>query len=316
MFKHQAQAAALFAAGSLLTASLAMAADHKPPKQEAKASTIVTILPKGDEPTAVTPQDLHLKVDGKPASITSFTPLHSPQSKVELMLLIDNGARTTLGTQMGEMTKFIQSQPPETKMAIAYMYGGQALVGGPLTTDRKAVLQTLHLPEHGGAAISASPYFCVSDLAQHWPSNDPQARRVVVMISDGVDYYEMRYDPEDPYVQSAMNDAVRAHILLYAIYWRSADFYDRTNYGTNDGQNLLAELTEATGGESYWQGSGNPVSFAPYFKDIDRRLENQYELNFMTTVGSKPELQSIRLDVRARARVSTPQQVFVVPAMN
>lgn len=313
MFKHQAQAAALFAAASLLAASLAMAAESKPPKQETKASTIVTVLPKGKAQITVTPQDLHLKVDGKEASITGFTPLHSPQSPVELILLIDDGARMSLGTQWGEMAHFIQSQPPETKMAVAYMWGGEALLGGPLTTDRQAVLRMLHLPEHGGAAISASPYFCLSELAKKWPSSDPQARRMVVMISDGVDYYEMHYDPEDPYVQSAMNDAVRAHMIIYAIYWRSADLYDRTNYGSNDGQNLLAELTEATGGESYWEGMGNPVSFQPYFKDIDERLENQYKLDFTAVVGGKPELQSIRLQVRARVKVSAPQQVYVYP---
>ncbi len=321
MFKHQAQAAAqfaaLFAAGSLLASSLAMAADRRPSKQETtKASTIVTVLPKGDAPATVTAQDLHLKVNGKEAPITGFTPLHNPQDNVEVVLLIDNGARTTLGTQMGDITNFVMSQPPETKLAIAYMYGGEAQLGGPLTTDHNAVLRTLHLPEHGGAAISASPYFCVSDLAQHWPSNDAHARRIVIMISDGVDYYEMHYDPEDPYVQSAMNDAARAHLIVYAIYWRSVDLYDRTNYGTYDGQNLLAELTESTGGESYWEGMGNPVSFQPYFKEIDKRLENQYQLDFMSSIGAKPELQTIRLQVRARVKVTAPQMVFVYPPTN
>jgi hypothetical protein len=133
------------------------------------------------------------------------------------------------------------------------------------------------------------------------------------MITDGVDYYNVRYDPEDPYVRSAMDDAVRARLIVYSIYWRSADRFDRTNYAANDGQNLLAQVTETTGGYSYWEGYGNPVSFVPYFADIDRRLDNQYELSFMTAVGNKPEMQTIKLSVSAHAKIDAPQEVYVHP---
>jgi hypothetical protein len=55
------------------------------------------------------------------------------------------------------------------------------------------------------------------------------------------------------------------------------------------------------------------MSFVPYFADIDRRLDNQYELDFMTAVGDKPQMQTIRLTVSAHAKVSAPQQVYVHP---
>ena len=32
---------------------------------------------------------------------------------------------------------------------------------------------------------------------------------------------------------------------------------------------------QATGGKSFWQGMGNPVSFQPYFEELTRRLRNQ-----------------------------------------
>ncbi len=94
---------------------------------------------------------------------------------------------------------------------------------------------------------------------------------------------------------------------------RSADRFDRTNYGAGTGQNLLAQITEGTGGASYWQGTGNPVSFTPYFEDIDRRLNNQYELDFMTAVGDKPQMQTLKLTVSAHAKIDAPQEVYVHP---
>ena len=71
------------------------------------------------------------------------------------------------------------------------------------------------------------------------------------------------------------------------------------------------EVTEATGGNSYWQGYGNPVSFQPYFADIDRRLDNQYELDFMAPLGSKPQIENLKLKLSAPGKVDAPQQVYV-----
>jgi hypothetical protein len=310
MFMQKLQAAAFFAAGSLLTATFALAAEQK---QEVQASTVITILPENEMPGGIPQEAVHLKLNGKSSAITGFTPLRDPQSKVEMVVLIDGGARSSLGLQMSDVAKFIESQRPDTKVTVAYMMDGRAALGGPLTTDHESVLRGLHLTASGEAGISGSPYFCLSDLAKNWPSADARARREVVMITDGVDYYDMRYDPEDPYVQTAVDDAVRARLMVYAIYWQSGDRFDRTNYGAGAGQNLLAQITENTGGKSYWQGAGNPVSFAPYFADIDRRLNNQYELDFMTVVGDKPQMQTIRLTVSAHAKVTAPQEVYVHP---
>ena len=309
MFMQKLYAAAFFAAGSLLMATFALAAEQK---QEVQASTVITILPENEMPGGIPQEALHLKLNGKESTITGFTPLRDPQSKVEMVVLIDGGARSSLGLQMSDIAKFIESLRPDTKVAVAYMMDGRAALGGPLTTDHESALRGLHLTAgRGEAGISGSPYFCLSDLAKNWPSSDARARREVVMITDGVDYYDMRYDPDDPYVRSAVDDAVRARLMVYAIYWQSGDRFDRTNYGAGSGQNLLAQVAENTGGKSYWQGTGNPLSLVPYFADIDRRLNNQYELDFMTVLGDKPQMQTIKLTVSAHAKVTAPQEVYV-----
>jgi hypothetical protein len=163
--------------------------------------------------------------------------------------------------------------------------------------------------------ISSSPYFCLSDLAKHWPSNDMTARREVLMITDGVDYYELRYDPDDPYVQTAITDSVRAGLVVYSIYWVNLGRIDRSWYENTAGQSLLAEVTQATGGQSYWEGMGTPVTFGPYFKDLRQRFENQYRLGFSAELKSKPQVESLKLKVGGpEAKVFFPQQVFVSSA--
>jgi hypothetical protein len=87
---------------------------------------------------------------------------------------------------------------------------------------------------------------------------------------------------------------------------------DLSRYQNNASQSLLLEVTDATGGKSYWQGTGNPVSFQPYFEDLLRRLANQYEINFSAQLNGKPTLETMKLKVDAPAiNVTAPQQVFV-----
>jgi hypothetical protein len=304
------QLATLLAAGSFVAAIPALAADSN---QQQQGQAVVTILPGSEVPGGISEDALHLKVDGKDSTVTGWSPLRGPQSEVEMVVLIDDGARQSLGLQLPDIAKFIQALPPNAKVAVAYMLNGRAVFGGPLSADRAAAIRELHLPLGGGAGASASPYFCLSDLAKHWPSTDAHARREVIAVTDGVDDYNRRYDPEDPYVQAAVEDSVRAHLIVYSIYWRDSGFADRTNYAAFSGQGLMAELTDATGGKSYWEGNGNPVTFQPYLADVSQRLDNQYELDFITPVGGKPQMASLKLKVAAQVKIDAPQQVYVHP---
>lgn len=258
-------------------------------------------------------QDLLLRVSGKQSDVTSWAPAKGESSPLELVILIDGSARASLGIQMSDIQSFVKEMPSHSKIAIAYMQNGRAALAGPLSSDPEVVLKGLHLPG-GGPGQSASPYFCLSDLAQHWPSTDRSARREVVMITDGVDYYNLRYDPQDPYVQAAITDATRAGLVVYSIYWKNEGRVDRSMYETDAGQNLLLEVTQATGGNGYWESMGNPVSFEPYFKDLRIRLENQYRLGFSSPLKGKAQVQSMSLKVGGpAAKVTSPQQVFVTP---
>lgn len=302
------QLAAWVAAGSLLAAVPALAKDQF---QQGQGQAVVTVLPGTEIPGGVPQEALHVKVDGKEANVTGWTQLHSPASEIQVVVLIDSGARTSLGTQMNDIANFIRGLPPEAKVAVAYMEYGRAVLAGPLTTNHAAAARKLRIPLAGMPGVSASPYFCLSDLAKHWPSADAQARREVVMVTNGVDNYEPRYDPDDPYVLAAINDAVRARLIVYSIYWRGQGFF--SGYVAYDGESLLAKVAEATGGMSYWVGFGNPVDFAPYFADIDQRIHNQYELDFMVPAGNKPRMEGLKLQVSAPVKFDAPQQVYVHP---
>lgn len=296
---------AVVAAASLAAGVPAMAQND-----QAQGTAIVTVMSKhGNQPPAPVPQNaVQAKVDGKNATITSWGPDTNP---LELVLLIDSSARTSLGRELSDIASFVQKLPPDAKFAIAYMQNGQSYLATPLTTNRQEALRGLHLPV-GAPGSNASPYFCLSDLAKRWPSHNPNARREVVMITNGVDNYERRYDPEDPYVQSAIRDSARAGLVVYSIYWTDEGFLNRGGYAANTGQNLLTEVAQATGGTLFWQGFGNPVSLAPYFEDLNRQFGEQYQLSFNAEMKGKPQVVDMRLKVNdGNVKVDAPTQVMV-----
>jgi len=298
------------AAGALMVAAPAFPQNEN----EGRGQAVITVLPAHNSeaaPASLSQQDLQLKVNGKDTTITNWTPLRGQNDQLEVVVLIDSSARASIGTQLNEIGGFVKNLPASAKVSIAWMVNGTAQLATPLTTDHQQALKGIHLPA-GFPGASASPYFALSNLAQHWPSNDRGARRVVVMISDGIDYYNPRYDPEDPYMQASITDSVRAGLVVYSIYWQNQGRFDRSRYGTDAGQNLMLNVTQATGGNSYWQGYGNPVSFQPFFKDLERRLENQYEVAFTTPLKGKPDVASMKLKVNGiSGKVDAPQQVFV-----
>lgn len=300
----------IFAVGTLAAAVPALSL----PAGQGQGKAIVTVLAKGNREADlhIRPQDLEVKINGAISTVTGWTHMQSPEGPLEFVLLIDSGARSSLGTQIGEIQEFIKQLPPGSKAAIAYMQNGHAALSGPLSADPVQIMKGFHLP--GGAfGQNGSPYFCLSDLAQHWPSNDSSARREVLMITNGIDPYSPHFDPEDPYLQSAVKDSVRAGLVVYAIYWANIGRADNSLDSSSGGQNLLQLITEATGGVNYWVGVGNPVSFQSYFKDLLERFDHQYLLNFNSPLRGQAGVESMKFSIAAAAQVTAPRQVFVTP---
>lgn len=303
--------AAIFAMAVFFGSVLALSQGSE--YSQGQGNAVVTVLParEGAISPTVSKSELAVKVNGKSAEISKWEHLKDSNAPVQLVFLIDDAARGNLSNQLSDIAQFIRILPPNAEVAVAYMDNGRANLAGPLSTDHASVARELRVPM-GQPGISGSPYFCLSDLAHHWPSRNTAARRTVVMITNGVDNYEIRYNPEDPYLQAAIHDSVRSRISVYSIYWSGQGAFGGGWYAANDGQNLLAQLTAATGGYAYWQGVGNPVSLQPYFKDLDRRLKNQYSLSFTVPLSNGPRVETLGLHVTGTSvKLIAPQQVFI-----
>jgi len=160
------------------------------------------------------------------------------------VLLIDGSARASLGEQLSDIANFAKEIPSNAKFAVAYMQAGtpcwQARCRGPGTGAARA-----SLAERLGGR-ERQPLFLSFGSVEALAVAGSRGARAVVMITDGVDEYSQRFDPDDPYVQAAITDSVRAGVVVYSMYWHDQGRASSSGYETGAGQNLMAEVTQAT----------------------------------------------------------------------
>jgi hypothetical protein len=241
-------------------------------------------------PPEITKDEISVEVNKRPVRVDQWIPLRGDQANLELYIVIDDGEDSDLGIQFNSLKSFIRGQPETTRIGLAYLRNGSAIIVAPPTNDHDEIARVLRLPI-GQPGISASPYMGISDLVKKWPAAG--ARREVLLIASGIDPWSPP-DPENPYLQKAIADAQHAGILVHSIYYAEAGHLGHSYWRVNWGQNYLSELGDETGGEPYWQGFSNPVSFDPYLKDLTQRLQNQYLLTIVPG-DAKSDLEPVRV---------------------
>lgn len=277
------------------------------------AHIIVTVEPKhGSDVPVINREDVMVYQGQDRDTVTDWVPLQGDRAGLELFILIDDESNVSLGSQLEDIRKFINNQPASTKVGIAYMQNGTARIVQNPTNDHAQAAKALRLPM-GASGVNASPYFSVSDLVKRWPATDE--RREVLVVSDGIDRYYGAGDPQDPYLQAAIDDAAKAGIIVSAIFTPGAGHFGHSYWQNYWGQIYLSELAERTGGEAYYIGfTGAPVSFAPYLEDMGRRIQHQYLLGFLAKPAKKAGWQSIRLKTeQANVDLVSPGRVWVSP---
>lgn len=241
--------------------------------------------------------------------VTGWVPLQADQAGLELFILLDDASASGLGSQLEDLRKFILAQPASTRIGVAYMGNGVAQIGQNPTSDHAQAAKALRLPM-ANAGAGGSPYFSLSDLIKRWPESN--GRREVLMVSDGIDRF-WGSGSGDPYVDSAIEQAQRAGVIVFAIYTPGAGHYGHTYWRITWGQSYLSQVAEETGGESYAIGfTGVPLSFAPYLEEITHRLGRQYLLTFLAKPEKKAGMQKVKLRTEVpNAELVSADRVYV-----
>jgi hypothetical protein len=284
-----------------LSAATAFAVESTPMIVTAEA-------PNSAPAPVITLHDVIANVDKQVAGVMVWHPLLADPAGLELWIMIDDGTNTVLGSQFNDIKAFIRQQPAQVKVGIGYLRNGSVVTAQKPTTDRDAAVKAIRLPV-AMPGISASPYIALADFLHKLPAAPAQPREII-LISSGIDPY-YGPGPQNPYLENAFQDAQKAGIPVYSIYYASAGRAGRAFRLVNWGQNDLSELSEATGGKLYWQGNMNPVALQPFFDDINRRFGQQYVLSLeLPALHRGFERLQLHLET-PQLRLVGPTQVYV-----
>jgi len=286
----------MLALGIGMTMAPPLSAQQPDSTSDVPVHMVVTVKAHhGGQVPAVGADDVQVYQGDKKDQVTSWVPLQGNRAGLQLFILIDETARTSLSLQFRSIAKFIEEQPATTAIGVGYMRNGTVVTAQDLTTDHALAEKSLRLPL--GAAVGfTSPYLSLSDLMKKWPVSED--RREILMITSGIDPLGGGFsnDPyNNPYLEAAIDRAQRGGFIVYSIYASSAGRSGRGLFRTNLAQSGLDLLSQKTGGETYYLGFGTPVDFTPSLQDVSNRLNHQYELTFLAKSAKKPTLRPVKV---------------------
>jgi hypothetical protein len=315
--RHHFLAVAGFLAATTLLLGAEQVAARPPQAQNQNGAqvhmTVSVEARHGMEVPPITREDVVVEEGKEHDKVTGWIPAQGPDAGLELLVLLDDSSSISLGAQLEDIRSFIAQQPPSTFVAVGYAQNGTVQMAQNFTQDHASAAKSLRLPLGAGAGVDASPYFSVSDVVKRWPSNPARPRREILLISDGVDTY-YGGGPIDPYVDNAVEDAQRAGVTVYSIYTPGSGHAGHSFYRNYWGQNYLSELSDKTGGESYYIGFGSAVSFTPYLDELSHQLQQQYLLTFAPKPQKKAGMQRVRLATEVPNAELVYQDSVYVPA--
>jgi hypothetical protein len=270
---------------------------------------VVTVEPKGAH-AQISPADVMVYQNHQRVAVTEFKALGPDRDGLQLWILIDDGDEQVLSNQFNDLKTFIARQPAAEEIGIGYLQNGSVKVAQDLTTDHQAAQNAIRMPL-GIPGISASPYLAVVSLIKKWPESAHP--REIVMITSGIDP-DYGSGPDNLYLDQAAEAALRARVIVHAIWFHSAGHVGHSFALLNWGQLYLSQLTEQTGGEFFWEGTMNPVSFMPYLNRLDQELSEQRWLTFSAKPPAKASFENLRIGTEVPGNsIVGPSRVWIDP---
>src|SRR6267142_1184901 len=135
-----------------------------------------------------------------------------------LAILIDDSIDTEAASQWNDLKAFINAQPENTLVAVAYARNGAAMVTQDFTNDHALAAKALRIPL-GNLGAFSSPYLALQDWLKRWPSTSGDHRSSILLISSGIDYFRGGFDPVDPDLDSTIQRAQKENVNVWTIYY-------------------------------------------------------------------------------------------------
>jgi VWFA-related protein len=256
------------------------------PRGTGKPVTVpVTIRVK--EETELQNIDLSIHEDGEPQTIISLRGIGT-NSPITLAVLIQEDLVPSVGNEIKDLADFIRQLPKGSRIMVGYLRTGSLQVKQRFTNDLEKAASSLRPPVGVASAGPYNPYVEVIEALKRF-EGQPLGRRAILLVSDGLDI-SRGVDSSSPTqsvdLQRAVNESQRRGVAIYGFY--APSLVAASNPGlVSNAQSSLLRLSDETGGLAFFQGTGAPVSFRPFIRELNISLQKQAALTFLSTHLSK-----------------------------
>jgi VWFA-related protein len=262
----------------------------------------VTLHRRGGNAAREEMQTLELVVqeDGELQEILSAR--GADRAPLALAVLIQDDLQSSVSNEISGLASFIRALPAGSRVMVGYLRAGSPQIRQRFTTDLEHAAKALRIPIGAASVAPFNPYTELADVLKRFESL-PTGRRAVLLISDGVDLsrgLDNSLPGQSIDLQHAINEAQRRSVAVYSIYAPTVSAGGNFVIAGN-GQGSLQRLSEETGGRAFYQGTNAPVSFDPFLRELNQRLDRQFALTYLSTHPGKEfhriKLQTAQTDV-------------------
>jgi hypothetical protein len=270
--------------------------------------TVTAVGQKNSAPPVINRNDVQFFVGKERTQVADW----QKGGTLYLGILIDDSLESNLALQWNDLKAFMLAQPEDTYIAVAYAQNGTVRVAQDFTKDHALAVKALRMPVAFAGAFT-SPYLAVQNWIKRWP--DSNARKSILMFSSGIDYFRGPFDPVDPDVDATIEQAQKKNIDVWTIYAQDIGQLARRSYVLFLAQGFLSRLSGESGAESFYLGYFPPVTFKPYFEELQRHLNNQYLLTFVGNGGAKGRFDRVHVASEVpRVQFLSPSEAYLPPA--
>ena len=227
--------------------------------------------------------DLQVKEDGDQQVILSIRSVTN--TPLSLAILIQDDLTSEANLKLDEIRKFIRALPTGSRVMVAYLRSGTIQVRQKFTEDLDAAAKSLRIIVGSASAAPSSPYQGVEEALKRFDAL-PTGRRAILLVSDGLDVsrgIESSTPSQSLDLDRAVLKAQKKSVAVYSFYSPATLTGNSGSLLVLNGQGSLERLSDETGGRAFFQGSIAPVSFEPFFKDLNRALNRQFALTYLST---------------------------------
>ena len=224
-----------------------------------------------------------VKEDGDQQTILSIRSIS--EAPMALAVLIQDDVSSSVNLELKRLANFIRRLPKGSRVMVAYLRSGTIQVRQKFTDDLEKAANSLRIIASNAAVAPSSPYQSVEEVLERFDAL-PIGRRAILLISDGLDV-SRGFDDSSPALsldlERAIAKAQRRSVAIYSFY-ASASLTERASPTLIlNAQGSLQKLSEETGGRAFFQGTGTPVNFEPFFREVDLALSRQFVMTYLST---------------------------------